>query len=90
MSLPYNVPISIAARLAGLSHVTFRRVLIDTGLVETWVPSMGGRDYVVLASLAEYLGREITEAEVEAASMSREAARLYQRLYRQGLLKTDA
>jgi hypothetical protein len=65
-----------------MSRDTFRRVVLDELLVQVRGLSWGTRKYVVVASLEEFLGREITEAEFDEACLTREAARAYQRRYR--------
>ena len=75
--LPFTIPTCIAAKLAGTSTRTFRRRVIEPGLVRCQ-----GRK-VILASLASYLGRDIDAETFLRAERGRDAAREYQRRYRQ-------
>jgi hypothetical protein len=74
--LPTTLPLAVASRIAGLSPATFRTRCIATGAVR-----MDGAR-VVLASLAQHLGRTITSTEFLKADRARDRAREWQRRYR--------
>lgn len=76
-SVPPTLPIATAALLAGTSDRPFRRNILKPKLVKL---DRDGK--VITASLAAYLGSEITEQAYLAADRRRDAARQWQRNYR--------
>jgi hypothetical protein len=73
--LPFAIPASTAAKIAGLSSRAFRRRVI-----EPLVARDGSK--IVLASLERHLGEPITIERFLTADRARDAARTAQRLYR--------
>lgn len=74
--LPTSVPISLAAKLVGLSAATFKARVLDPGIIAL----VDGR--VPLAALSRYLGEPVDMGRFFAADRKRDKARAAQRRYR--------
>ena len=81
--LPTTVPVSLAAKIAGLSQAAFVKRYVDCDLVEAKPARHGGRVLVTLASLEAALGREISVEEYLSADRALDGRRQYQSEYRE-------
>ena len=85
-TIPYNFSLALAAKVAGVSPRTFRRLYLDTGLCklapdDLWHDGTG-RGYIRIDRLQAALGRRLTLEECRAADAKLNARRKYQRTYR--------
>jgi hypothetical protein len=79
------LPLSLDAKLTGLSHLAFKIALIERHLVDYQPDGDDGRFYIDRQSLETAMGRKITGDEIRNAYRALKPRREYQKSYRRAM-----